>query len=64
MTQSKEEAVLGRLQQLGLSLCFADCLPTYDNDVSSGQPAPSNVRASSSPEETFARFIETFDCLK
>jgi hypothetical protein len=60
MTQSKEEAVLGRLQQLGLSLCLAECLPSSDNDTPFGQSPLSNTRASSNPEETFARFVGVF----
>jgi len=57
LTQSKEEAVLGRLQQLGLGLCLADSLPSSDRDIPVGFLLKADVRASSIPEEVFARYI-------
>jgi hypothetical protein len=60
LTQSKEEAVLGRLQQLTLPISLAEIIPPcLLNDASNAQTfvaiGNSDIRASSNTEEIFAR---------
>ena len=53
LTQSKEEVVLGRLQQLGLTTCFTE----EDVNATSQKPAAVDAAQSSNPDRTFARSL-------
>jgi len=53
LTQSKEEVVLGRLQQLGLTTCFTE----EDVNATTHKPAAVDAAQSSNPDRTFARSL-------
>ena len=56
LTQSKEEVVLGRLQQLGLTVSLSDAADGLDAD-STHEPAADE---STNPDRMFAKYV--FHC--
>lgn len=60
LTQSKEEVVLGRLQQLGLTVCFTDAV---GGDVEAGdavcthEPAAAEITEATNPDRMFAKYV-------
>lgn len=58
LTQSKEEVVLGRLQQLGLTVCFTDAVGVEGNVTDcTRQPAAAEAAESVNPDMMFARYV-------
>jgi len=57
LTQSKEEVVLGRLQQLGLMICFTDAVVGVEGNATDGsrQPAAAETVESANPDRMFAK---------
>lgn len=59
LTQSKEEVVLGRLQQLGLTICFTDAAVGVEGSAtdSTHQPAAGEAPESANPDRMFAKYV-------
>jgi len=58
LTQSKEEVVLGRLQQLGLTICFTDAVGVEGNATDcTHQPAATDGVESANPDMMFAKYV-------
>ena len=58
LTQSKEEVVLGRLQQLGLTICFTDAVGMEGTATDcTHQPPATNGTESTNPDMMFAKYV-------
>jgi len=59
LTQSKEEVVLGRLQQLGLTICFTDTVVGSELSAadSAQQLAAAELAESTNPDRMFAKYV-------
>ena len=57
LTQSKEEVVLGRLQQLSLTICFTDAVVGVEGSATdcTHEPAVADVAESATPDVMFAK---------
>jgi len=59
LTQSKEEVVLGRLQQLGLTISLSDADDAVDTDCTH-EPAADE---SANPDRMFAKYVLHCQCV-
>ena len=59
LTQSKEEVVLGRLQQLGLTICFTDAIVGVEGSATdcTHQPHAAEAAESANPDVMFAKYV-------
>ena len=59
LTQSKEEVVLGRLQQLGLTICFTDTVVGSEGSAAdcTQQPAAADLVETANPDRMFAKYV-------
>jgi len=59
LTQSKEEVVLGRLQQLGLTISFSNTIVGAEGSAanSTQQPAAAELAESTNPDMMFAKYV-------
>jgi len=56
LTQSKEEVVLGRLQQLGLTICFTDAVAGTESS-SADCTVAAEAAESANPDRMFAKYV-------
>ena len=60
LTQSKEEVVLGRLQQLGLTICFTDDVGMEGSATDcTHQPSVTDGTESANPDMMFAKYVSS-----